>query len=85
MAKSKFSQKLGPISFVISPKISTSLRDLLGCSDLSAIFFGSSPADTKWDKIVAEIIQTIFIFLGHPIEGCLKEPAILTLERKVTH
>ena len=66
MARSKFSQKLGPISFVISPKISTSLRDPLGCSDLSEIFFGSSPVVTEWDKIVAVIIHTTFVFLGHP-------------------
>ena len=69
MAKSKFLMKLGPISFVFWPKISTSLRDPLGCSDLSQIFFGSSPIATEWDKIVAEIIHTTFVFLGHPRAG----------------
>ena len=29
-------------------------------------FFGSSPIATEWDKIVAEIIHTTFVFLGHP-------------------
>ena len=66
MAKSKFSLKLGSISFEFSPKISTSFRDPLGCSDLSQIFFGSSPVATDWDKTVAEIIHTTFVFLGHP-------------------
>ena len=66
MAKSKFSLKLGPISFVFSPKISMSLWDL----DLFQIFFGSSPAATEWDKIVAEIIHTTFVFLGHPRTPC---------------
>ena len=31
-----------------------------------SIFFGSSPAATEWDKIIAEIIHTTFVFLGHP-------------------
>ena len=68
MAKSKFALKLGPISLLFWPKISTSLWDPLGCSDLSQIFFGSSPVATDWDKTVAEIIHTIFVFLGHPTE-----------------
>ena len=66
MAKKKFILKLGPFSFVFWPEISTSLRDPLGCSDLSQIFFGSSLIATEWDKIVAEIIQKTFVFLGHP-------------------
>ena len=66
MAKSKFALKLGPISLLFWPKISTSLWDPLGCSDLSQIFFGSSPVATDWDKTVAEIIHTTFVFLGHP-------------------
>ena len=66
MAKKKFTLKLGPFSFVFWPEISTSLRDPLGCSDLSQIFFGSSLIATEWDKIVAEIIHTTFVFLGHP-------------------
>ena len=66
MAKSKCSMKLGPISFVFWPTISMSLRDPLGRSDLSQFFFGSSPIATEWDKIVAEIIHTTFVFLRHP-------------------
>ena len=66
MAKSKYTLKSGPFSFVFWPEISTSLRDPLGCSDLSQIFFGSSPIATEWDKIVAEIIHTTFVFLRHP-------------------
>ena len=58
--------KLGPISLLFWPKISTSLWDPLGCSDLSQIFFGSSPVATNLDKTVAEIIHTTFVFLGHP-------------------
>ena len=66
MAISKFSLKLGPISFVISPKISMSLRDPLGYLDLSENLFGSSPVATQWDKIVAEIFHTNFVMgLGH--------------------
>ena len=42
------------------------LWDPLGCSDLSQIFFGSSPTAIYWDKIGADIINTTFVFLGHP-------------------
>ena len=38
----------------------------LRCLDLSQIFFGSSPTVMEWDKIVAEIIDTLFVFFGHP-------------------
>ena len=69
MAKKKFTLKLGPFSFVFWPEISTSLRDPLGCSDLSQIFFGSSLIATEWDKIVAEIIHKTFVFLRHLREG----------------
>ena len=31
--------------------ISTGLGDPLGCSDLSQIFFGSSPTGIEWDNI----------------------------------
>ena len=62
MAKSKYTLKSGPFSFVFWPEISTSLRDPLGCSDLSQIFFGSSLIATEWDKIVAEIIKKTFVF-----------------------
>ena len=65
----KFTLKLGPFSFVFWPEISTSLRDPLGCSDLSQIFFGSSLIATEWDKIVAEIIHKTFLFLRHPTHG----------------
>ena len=34
-------------------------------------FFGSSPIATEWDKIVAEIINTTFVFLGHPRGGAI--------------
>ena len=54
------------ICFVFWANISTGLWDPLGCSDLSQIFFGSSPTGIEWDKIVAEIIITTFVFLGHP-------------------
>ena len=47
-------------------KILTGLWDPLGCLDLSQKFFGSSPTVVEWDKIVAEIINTTFVFLGHP-------------------
>ena len=33
---------------------------------MSQIFFGSSPTGIEWDKIVAEIIITNFVFLRHP-------------------
>ena len=66
MAKSKYTLKSGPFSFVFWPEISTSLRDPLGCSNLSQIFFGSSLIATEWDKIVAEIIHKTFVFLRHP-------------------
>ena len=69
MAKAKFMLKLGLISFVLWPKISTSLRDPLGCSDLYQIFFGRSLGATEWEKTVAEIIHTAFVFLGHPRVG----------------
>ena len=59
------------MSIGIPTKISTSLRDPLGCSDLSEIFFGSSPAATQWDKIVAEICHTTFVFLGHPVANMI--------------
>ena len=65
-ARSKYTLKSRPFSFVFWPEISTSLRDPLGCSDLSQFFFGSSPIATEWDKIVAEIIHTTFVFLRHP-------------------
>ena len=32
-------------------------------------FVGVSPVATDWDKTVAEIIHTPFVFLGHPREG----------------
>ena len=54
------------ISFVFWANISTGLWDPLGCSDLSQIFFGSLPTGIEWDKIVAEIIITTFVFSGHP-------------------
>ena len=73
MAKSKYTLKSGPFSFVFWPEISTSLRDPLGCSDLSQIFFGSSPIATEWDKIVAEIIHTTFVFLRHPKDSYMAE------------
>ena len=64
MAEKIFTLKLGPFSFVFWPEISTSLRDPLGCSDLSQIFLVQNA--TEWDKIVAEIIYTTLVFLGHP-------------------
>ena len=69
MAKSKLMIKFGPISLLFWPKISTNLWEPLGWSDLSQNFFGSSPVATDWDKTVAEIIHTTFVFLGHPRVG----------------
>ena len=66
MTKTKKFSDFMAISFVFWPNISTGLWDPLGSSDLSQIFFGSSPLDTDWDKTVAEIIHTTFVFLGHP-------------------
>ena len=66
---SKFMMKIGPISLLFWPKISTSLWDPLGCSDLSQIFFVSSPVATDCDKTVAEIIYKTFVFFGHPTVG----------------
>ena len=66
MAKTKKFSDFLAISFVFWANISTGLWDPLGCSDLSQIFFGSSPIATEWDKIVAEIIHTTFVFLRHP-------------------
>ena len=66
MAKTKNFSDFLTISFVFWANISTGLWDPLGCSDLSQIFFGSSPTGIEWDKIVAEIIITTFVFLRHP-------------------
>ena len=66
MAKTKNFSDFMAISFVFWANISTGLWDPLGCSDLSQIFFGSSPTGIEWDKIVAEIIITTFVFLRHP-------------------
>ena len=66
MAKTKNFSDFMAISFVFWANISTGLWDPLGCSDLSQIFFGSSPIGIEWDKIVAEIIITTFVFLRHP-------------------
>ena len=66
MAKTKNFSDFMAICFVFWANISTGLWDPLGCSDLSQIFFGSSPTGIEWDKIVAEIIITTFVFLGHP-------------------
>ena len=66
MAKTKNFANLMAISFVLWANISTGFGDPLGCSDLSKIFFGSSPTGKEWDKIVAEIIITTFVFLRHP-------------------
>ena len=68
MAKTKKISDFLAISFVFWAKISTGLWDPLGCLDLSQNFFGSSPTVVEWDKIVAEIINTTFVFMGHPIE-----------------
>ena len=38
---------------------------------MSQFFFDSSPAFIEWDKTVAEIINTTFVFLGHPTVSCL--------------
>ena len=66
MAKTKNFSDFMAICFVFWANISTGLWDPLGCSDLSQIFFGSSPTGIEWDKIVAGIIITTFVFLGHP-------------------
>ena len=69
MAKSKFVMKLGPISLLFWPKVSTSLWGPLGCSDLSQICFGSSPIVIERKKIVAEIIYITFDLLRHHRAG----------------
>ena len=66
MAKTKNFCDFMAISFVFWANISTGLGDPLGCSDLSQIFFGTSPTAKEWDKIVTEIIITTFVFLKHP-------------------
>ena len=66
MAKTKNFSDFMAICFVFWANISTGLWDPLGCSDLSQIFFGSSPIGIEWDKIVAEIIITTFVFFRHP-------------------
>ena len=66
MAKTKNFSNFLAIFFVFWANISAGLGDPLGCSDLSQIFFGSSPIATEWDKIVAKIIHTTFVFLRHP-------------------
>ena len=80
MAKTKNFSDFMAISFVFWANISTGLWDPLGCSDLSQIFFGSSPTGIEWDKIVAEIIITTFVFLGHPTYTCVTiwSPPFLT-------
>ena len=67
MAKIKKISGFLAISFVFWANISTGLWDPLGCSDLSRKMFGSSPRGIEWEKIVAEIIITTFVFLRHPI------------------
>ena len=69
--KQSFFSDFPAISFVFWPNISTGLWDSLGYSDLSQTFFGSSPLVIYWDKIGAEIINTTFVFLGHPKERAL--------------
>ena len=58
MAKRKNISILFLISFLFWANISTGLGDPLGCSDLSQIYFGTSPTGIEWDKIVTEIIIT---------------------------
>ena len=65
MVKTKNFSDFMAICFVFWANISTGLWDPLGCSDLSQSFFGSSPTGIEWDKSVAEIIITTFVFLGH--------------------
>ena len=65
-AKTKKFPDFRAISFEFWAKISTGLWDPLGCSDLSPIFFGSLPAVMDWDKIVAQINNTTFVFFGTP-------------------
>ena len=66
MAKTKDFSDFLAISVVFWTNITTGLGDPFGFFDLSQIFFGSSPTGIEWDKIVAEIIITTFVFLGHP-------------------
>ena len=65
IAKRKKISDFMAISFVFWAKTSTGLWDPLGCLDLPH-FFGSSPTLMEWDKIIAEIINATFVFLGHP-------------------
>ena len=67
MAKTKNFSDFMAICFVFWANISTGLWDPLGCSDLSQIFFGSSPKDIEWDAIVTEIIIKTFVcFFRNP-------------------
>ena len=75
MAKTKNFSDLMAIRFVFWANISTGLWDPLGWSNLSQIFFGSSPTGIEWDKTVAEIIIKTFVFLGRPIKQVWKEDA----------
>ena len=83
MAKTKNFSDLMAIRFVFWANISTGLWDPLGWSDLSQIFFGSSPTGIEWDKTVAEIIIKNFVFLGHPNTGMIED--ILALYRTYWH
>ena len=82
MAKSKFALKLGPISLLFWPKISTSLWDPLGCSDLSQFLFGSISIVIEWDKIFAEIINTPFVFWDTltNLIGCHSKSCLIFLQ-----
>ena len=66
MAKTKISQIFWPFPLYIVPifQLAFGTHQELGCSDLSPFLFGSSPTVIELDKIVAEIINTIFF--GHP-------------------
>ena len=73
------------ISVVFLANISTGLWDPLGCSDLSQIFFGSSPTGIEWDKTVAEIIIKTFVFLGHPWRTCFLKYSELIQDEIIVH
>ena len=72
MAKTKNFSDFMAICFVFWANILTGLLDPLRCSYLSQILFGSSSTVIQWDKIVAEIISTTFVFFGTPYSIVLR-------------
>ena len=73
MAKTKKSQIFWPFPLYFEPKFQLACGTPWDAWICLKFFFGSSPTVVEWDKIVAEIINTTFVFMGHPREGCMIE------------